>query len=152
MIDPILKKLDGQGLSYQHIKYGSYTGEELKHKLSMSKAVIFLCEHETQGQAYQQILSTNTPILAWDRGGYWQDPYYYPEKVKYEPVSSVPYWDERCGMKFTNADDFDNALSAFTASLDKYQPRDYVVQNLSLAVCAQKYVDIYNSVLKELNG
>ena len=43
--------------------------------------MIFLCEHETQGIAYQQALSRNVPILAWDRGGDWQDPTYYPERV-----------------------------------------------------------------------
>lgn len=152
LIDPILQKLNEHGLSYHHIKYGSYTGEELKHKLSISKAVIFLCEHETQGQAYQQILSTNTPILAWDRGGYWQDPHYYPAKVKYQPVSSVPYWDERCGAKFTGANDFENNLSAFKSKLDTYSPREYILENLSLEVCAHKYMDIYNEVLSELNS
>ena len=72
----MLQILNKKDLSYQFIKYGSYTGAELKQKLSTSKAVLFLCEHETQGQAYQQILATDTPILAWDRGGSWQDPYY----------------------------------------------------------------------------
>jgi len=152
LINPIIQTLNNKGLSYHFIKYGSYTGTELKQKLSISKAVIFLCEHETQGQAYQQILATNTPILAWDRGGFWQDPYYYPHKVQYEPVSSVPYWDERCGLKFSGIDGFESALSAFTTNLSSYHPRDYVVENLSLAVCAQKYMDIYNQVLQEMSA
>ena len=152
LIEPILQILDKHGLTYHHIKYGAYTGDELKEKLSQSKAVIFLCEHETQGLAYQQILATNTPILAWDRGGFWQDPYYYPEKVKYSPVSSVPYWDERCGLKFTAAADFESSLLKFQTDLESFRPRDYVVENLSLAVCAQKYLDIYNEVLQELNA
>ena len=74
--------------------------------------MIFLCEHETQGIAYQQALSCGVPILAWDRGGFWQDPEFYPHRVKFAPVSSVPYWDDRCGIKFASIEEFDDACAA----------------------------------------
>jgi glycosyltransferase involved in cell wall biosynthesis len=150
LIDPVIKMLDQHNLSYHFIKYGSYTPAELKDKISQSKAVIFLCEHETQGLAYQQILSTNTPILAWDRGGYWQDPEYYPERVKYEPVSSVPYWDERCGDKFTKTNDFEESLIRFLTALDSFKPRDYIVENLSLGKCAAAYLKIVEDTYTRL--
>lgn len=150
LIDQVIQTLNDKGITYHQIKYGQYKPDELKNKLSQSKAAIFLCEHETQGLAYQQILSTNTPILAWDRGGYWRDPYYYPAKVKYKPVSSVPYWDQRCGMKFTDADEFENKLDSFIKNLDNFKPRDYILENLTLEICAQKYVDIYLKVKNEL--
>jgi hypothetical protein len=150
LINPIAKLLEEQSCSYQFIKYGSYTHNELQNKLKASKAVIFLCEHETQGSAYQQILATGTPILAWDRGGYWQDPYYYPDKVKYQSVSSVPYWDERCGMKFTNADDFKEKLQLFSNKLNSFKPRDYILENLTLEICAEKYLEIYRQVEQEI--
>jgi len=150
LIDPIIKTLDLHKSRYQFINYGNYTHQELMDKLKVSKAVIFLCEHETQGSAYQQILATNTPILAWDRGGFWQDPYYYPHKVKYEPVSSVPYWDVRCGIKFTDAADFKDKLTLFLNTIDKFKPRDYIMENLTLEICAEKYLQIYNQVQQEL--
>ena len=65
-----------------------------------ARAMIFLCEHETQGIAYQQALSCGVPILAWDRGGHWQDPACFPPWSMGNPVTSVPYWDERCGRTF----------------------------------------------------
>jgi glycosyltransferase involved in cell wall biosynthesis len=40
--------------------------------------MVFLCEHETQGFAYQQALSCGVPIIAWDRGGLLQDPKLLP--------------------------------------------------------------------------
>jgi hypothetical protein len=150
LINPIIEALKKNNLSCQFIRYGNYTTGELKDKLSHSKAAIFLCEHETQGQAYQQILATNTPILAWDRGGYWQDPYYYPHKVKYQPVSSVPYWDDRCGMKFTDAAEFETKLGTFLNNRDQFKPRDYILENLTLEKCAQQYLDIYRQVEMEL--
>ena len=94
--------------------------------------------------------TTNTPILAWDRGGYWQDPYYYPDKVKYQPVSSVPYWDERCGMKFEDAADFEPQLEAFLNNLQQFSPRNYILENLTLEHCARNYLNIYRQVEQEL--
>lgn len=149
LIDPLTQVLDGQNLSWQFIKYGSYTHSELHEKLTVSKAVIFLCEHETQGSAYQQILATGTPVFAWDRGGYWRDPAYYPHKVKYQPVSSAPYWDSRCGMKFSDAADFKVKLKPFLNHLDKFNPRAYIMENLTLEKCAEKYLKIYHEVEKE---
>jgi len=151
LINPIVNMLDQQKLSYQFITYGNYTHTHLMDMLSLSKAAIFLCEHETQGAAYQQILATNTPILAWDRGGFWQDPYYYPDKVKYGPVSSVPYWDERCGIKFTDANDFNEKLPLFLHRLNDFKPRDYILENLTLEICAEKYLAIYREVEKEID-
>ncbi|MFI5158507.1 MAG: glycosyltransferase [Sphingobacteriales bacterium] len=150
LIDPIVELLEQRDLSYRFIKYGNYTPSQLKTKLGQSRAVIFLCEHETQGLAYQQILATDTPILAWNRGGYWQDTEYYPHRVRYDPVTSVPYWDDRCGRTFTGADDFNLALELFTGTRAKnaYSPRAYILENLTLEKCASEYVNIVRS----LNG
>jgi len=150
LINPVVKTLDEQKISYHFIKYGNYSHGELVDKLRLSKAVIFLCEHETQGAAYQQILATDTPIFAWDRGGCWRDPAYYPDKVKYGPVSSVPYWDERCGMKFTDVNDFNGKLKVFFDQLKTFTPRKYILENLTLEICAERYLDIYREVEKEL--
>ncbi|WP_454801083.1 hypothetical protein [Mucilaginibacter phyllosphaerae] len=152
LLNPILSTLKDHHLSHLYIKYGQYTHAELKEKLSHVKAVIFLCEHETQGLAYQQILATNTPILAWDRGGYWQDPEYYPQRVKYQPVSSVPYWDKRCGLKFTGLADFEGYLLNFIKQEKNFAPRAYIKENLTLEICAQRYLDIYQQVQKELGS
>jgi len=90
LLKPIISSLENKGLLYHCIHYGHYHPQELEKKLSESKAVIFLCEHESQGIAYQQILSSGIPILAWYRGGFRQDHYYYPHKVKFGPVSLLP--------------------------------------------------------------
>ena len=150
LIDPLINILNQKNISYQVIKYGNYTHQELTDKLKSSKAVIFLCEHETQGAAYQQILASGTPILAWDRGGYWQDPAYYPNKVQYQPVSAVPYWDNRCGVKFTGVNELENKLDIFLTRFDEFKPRDFVLENLTLEMCARKYLDIFKQVESEI--
>lgn len=150
LIEPIKNLLFEDYLTYDTIRYGHYDHIELKEKLSRCKAVIFLCEHETQGQAYQQILATNTPILAWDRAGFWQDPSFYPQ-IKFEPVSSVPYWNERCGLKFKNTHEFKVVLDQFIKkqSANNFSPRNYILENLTLEICAKKYAEIYYNQLDE---
>jgi hypothetical protein len=145
LLNPLKAILDHKNLTHQSIRYGEYDIANLKAMLKNSKSVIFLCEHETQGLAYQQILSANIPILAWDRGGYWQDPYYFPHKVKYEPVSSVPYWDGRCGDKFESINEFERKLDIFLNNLPGFYPRDFILENLTLEKCARDYFDIIKS-------
>lgn len=148
LTEPIKQYLRKNNLSFLEITYGNYTPPELKEKIALCRSAIFLCEHETQGIAYQQILSSGLPILAWDRGGYWQDPYWYPEKIKFKPVTSVPYWDERCGLKFDSIAEFGDKLTEFTMKVKEnlFQPRAYVLQNLTLEKCAADYIDIVNTV------
>ena len=144
LLQPIRDELKKRRLSFQEIRYGFYKEEDFRKLLERCRAMIFLCEHETQGFAYLQTLSCGVPILAWDRGGFWQDPAYYPHKVRFSPVNSVPYWDERCGMKFENILQFPERLDGFWEKLQAktFQPRDYVLENLTLEKCAQQYIQL----------
>lgn len=152
LLKPVIETLQRQNLTYQVIDYGSYSHGILRTKLKQSKAVIYFCEHETQGMAYQQILATDTPILAWDKGGYWEDPTYYPHKVQYKPVSSVPYWDNCCGLKFKTVTEFPVQLDLFLkfSKEKKFTPRSYITGNLSLEICVRKYLEIYHQVQQGL--
>ena len=148
LIEPIRNILRKSRRSFQEIRYGSYHEEDLSTALSCCRAMVFLCEHETQGLAYQQALSCNVPIFAWDRGGYWQDPSYYPHKVKFEPVTSVPYWDDRCGKRFISAADFAAKWEEFWANVvaGDFKPREFIVENLTLEGCARQYVELAESI------
>jgi hypothetical protein len=142
LIEPIRQVLRESGRSFREIRYGQYVEEQFRLALSECRSMIFLCEHETQGIAYQQALSCNVPILAWDHGGYWQDPSYFPHKVKFQPVSSVPYWDQRCGRTFAAIDELENAWPAFWDECRSggFSPRDYILENLTLEKCASAYL------------
>jgi hypothetical protein len=148
LIEPIRGRLRQAGRSFREIRYGSYREAEFQAALAECRAMVFLCEHETQGIAYQQALAAGVPILAWDRGGYFQDPAYFPDKVKFQPVSSVPYWDERCGRTFAAVEEFDDAWRQFWDEFQsgRYDPRAYILENLTLEQCAQHYLRQVQSV------
>ena len=142
LIEPVRRRLWQTGRSFREIRYGSYRETDYQAALAECRTMIFLCEHETQGIAYQQALAAGVPILAWDRGGYWQDPAYFPNKVKFQPVTSVPYWDERCGRTFAAIEEFDDAWDRFwdEARSGRFGPRSYILENLTLEQCARQYM------------
>ena len=142
LIEPIRGRLRQAGRSFREIRYGAYREVEFEAALAECRTMVFLCEHETQGIAYQQALAAGVPILAWDRGGYWQDPAYFPDKVKFQPVTSVPYWDERCGRTFAAIEEFDDAWDRFwdEARSGRFNSRSYILENLTLEQCARQYM------------
>ena len=90
LISPIHALLKAKNLRFETIRYGAYREENFQKLLGRARSMIFLCEHETQGFAYLQTLASGVPILAWDRGGPWKDPEFFPERVNFSPVTSVP--------------------------------------------------------------
>lgn len=148
LLEPIRATLRRFGITFLEIRYGHYREDDFREALSKCRSMIFLCEHETQGIAYQQALSCGVPIFAWDRGGPWRDPSYYPHKVVFAPVTSVPYWDNRCGMKFKDASEFAARWPDFRERMKagRFAPRDYILENLTLEKCAHRYVEIARSI------
>jgi glycosyltransferase involved in cell wall biosynthesis len=150
LIEPIRRELRQQSLRFTEIRYGHYKEEDFHSLLKRSNAMIFLSMNETQGIAYQQALSMDVPILAWDRGGFWQDPSYYPDKVKFGPVSSVPYWNDRCGLKFTETESFQNRLEKFLQMQKEgaLRPRQYILDNLTLKKTSEQYLEHIKNIAK----
>jgi hypothetical protein len=140
--EPLLNELSRNGLRYEIIRYGRYTLAEYRKQLARSRSMLFLCEHETQGMAYQEAMACNLPILAWDQG-FWLDPHRALFESDPVPASSVPYFSPACGHRFTGVEDFSAALSHFMASLTAYTPRRWVAENLSMTQSAALYVQAY---------
>ena len=44
---PILEELDARGLTYEIVRYGEYQSVDYQAALARSKAMLFLCEHES---------------------------------------------------------------------------------------------------------
>lgn len=144
LVRPIVAALEQQGRRVHHLRYGHYREGDYRDLLQKVSAMVFLCEHETQGFAYLQALASGVPIFAWDRGGFWQDPSMYPQRVKFAPVTAVPYFDARCGERFADLAGFEAGVASFLQRSDAraYRPREYVVEHFDLARRAQAYLDL----------
>ena len=129
----LLKKLK---LSYSIIEYGKYTEDQLREACETSRFAILLTGTESQGIGYMEILSMGVPCYVFNQSTW-----------KHEVVdiscsaSSAPYFSETCGTFSDNHVSLDH-FSNFVDSIDKFDPRTYIVDNHSLVVSATKLVNI----------
>lgn len=134
------------GASTHYIRYGRYPRgqEESYHEmLRQSRAMLFLSENETQGFAYNEALSLGVPVLAWNCGK-WCDPSRFRYGLDEVEATSIPYWDERCGVDFRGIADFSERLGLFLHQMRSgfFAPRDYVMENLTIRQGARRYLDL----------
>lgn len=134
------RHLEARNLSHVVLRYGEHDLAQYRATLKGGRVLVFLSSHETQGLAYQEAMALGLPVLAWDEGRLVD-----PREIRNAPadlvVSSVPYFDERCGMTFTEPvieDHFDR----FWDARDSYSPRDFVAEKLSPARAARIYLDL----------
>jgi glycosyltransferase involved in cell wall biosynthesis len=116
-----------------------------KDLLSKSRAMIFLCEHETQGIAYQEALASNVPIIAWDHG-WWTDPVWQIYAENPIPATSVPLFSSECGEKFKMISEFPKVFEKFWRKLKSYKPRQFIQREVSFKKSADIYCKYYFSI------
>ncbi|MBK8037255.1 MAG: glycosyltransferase [Verrucomicrobiaceae bacterium] len=137
--------LEKRSLSYKIVEYGQHTHDEYRELLKQSRFMIFLCEHETQGLAYQEAMSMNLPVFAWNPG-YWTDPVWsvYCEDVP--KATSVPQFDSRCGHTFKFTCDLEAHLDKFLEQLPSFKPRQFILEECELITQARKYLLHYQAI------
>lgn len=144
VLHPLIDVLKQRKLSYEIVRYGEHTQGEYFDKLKRSRAMVFICEHETQGLACEEALAMNIPVFAWDEG-LLVDPRQRVFASDDLVVSSVPYFDERCGEVFKIAQ-IEAKFDTFWSRLPRYSPRDYVSENLRPETTARVFAEAYLSM------
>jgi glycosyltransferase involved in cell wall biosynthesis len=148
LLRPIRESLARKGLRFSEISYGKYRPSMYKEALSQARTMLFVCEHESQGLAYQEALSSGIPVLAWDQGAFL-DPARFRYGLPNVPATSVPFFDERCGSKFSGIGDFEVRFAEFFDNVlrGRYRPRDFILENLSLDRSTERMLAIYGTVV-----
>jgi glycosyltransferase involved in cell wall biosynthesis len=146
VIDRITSGLEARGRSFTVLRYGAHIRSDYYRELQRCRTMIFVCEHETQGLAYQEALAAGVPVLAWDEGGL-VDPVLRRHADPDLRVTSVPYFDERCGARFRIAG-FEDAFDDFWTRRSGFDPRAYVVGRLSMERAARDYLALYGSLAR----
>ncbi|MEW6481728.1 MAG: hypothetical protein AB1397_01800 [bacterium] len=147
-IFPFVKNfIESKKLSYKVIKYGTYKEDEYKQLLAKSKCMLFLSKSETQGLAYNFAMASNVPILAWDCKGII-DIHSYFQIDRDIPITSTPYFSSECGMRFTYSN-FKEKFEEFWDNLSNFNPRKYVMENLSPQKSAELYIQYYLQTFQE---
>ena len=136
-LDAVKNFLVNNGLSYRMVEYGTYGEDGFKQLVNSAKFCFLINGTESQGIAVQEIMSMGVPIIAWDIKE-WLD----QGEAYRVPATSIPYWDERCGEVFFNIDELDVTFSKFYATLDEYDPKAFVKDNLSFECSVKTLLDI----------
>lgn len=147
LVNPILNYLTSNGYSFVEIKYGHYTEKEYHHLLTKCKAMIFLAGHESQGIACCEAMSMDVPVLAWDIK-LCMDPERFKWGQPVIPATSVPFFDHTCGDRFKDIETFQGIFDLFYSNVlsGYYNPRDYILKNLTLKKSAERMLEIIKSV------
>jgi glycosyltransferase involved in cell wall biosynthesis len=132
-------------LNYNRIPYKifnyveGYNEKEYLSYLQSCKYGIWIDAHESQGFALEEALSCNVPLLVWNVSLFSQE-----ENSNYPdiPATTIPYWSDSCGEVFYQGDEFIGTFQLFLSRIDTYTPRDYIVNNLSLSKCEEKFVEL----------
>ena len=136
-LNVIKELLIRKGQSFEVIEYGSYNEQKFIETISRSRYGIIIDKTESQGIAIEEMMSCNLPLLVWDVT-HWID---RGEEHKIE-ATSIPYWDERCGLSFTKNEEIEITYNKFINNLNTFKPRDYILDNLTLEKSAEKLLNI----------
>lgn len=134
--------LQEKNIKYKIFDYvKKYNEEEYLHYLQQSKYGIILDAHESQGFAIEEALSCNVPLLVWSAQTMNQE---YQSNYNVIPCTTIPYWDERCGEYFHKVADLVDAFQLFQVKLEnnQYNPRQYILDNLSTSKCAERFMEL----------
>ncbi|AKH42793.1 hypothetical protein FHS61_000566 [Altererythrobacter atlanticus] len=147
VLDRLIAALEERGMSYTVLRYGAHTRENYFASLKRSRSMAFICEHETQGLACEEALAMNVPVFAWDEGKL-VDPLQLRFAQDDLEVSSVPYFDGRCGLQF-KVDAMEEQLDRFRELLPTYRPREYIAETLQPSATARVFLDAYCGMMED---
>lgn len=141
----LINFLNNKNLTYRIFSYQQkYKEENFLSYLKTCKYGIVLGRHESQGFAIQEMLSCDIPLLVWGVTLRNQEYPYVKEYINIKSgVSTVPYWSDKCGELFFNHTDLENSFDKFIGKLDTYKPRKFILDNLSIEKCAEKWNKLF---------
>ena len=144
----LTKFLNNKNITYKVFSYqDKYNENHFLEYLKTCKYGVVLGRHESQGFAIQEMLSCNLPLLVWGVTLRNQEYPYIKDYVQIKSkVSTVPYWNTECGELFHNYSELENTFNKFIKNIDNYNPRKFILENLSMDKCVEKW----NSLLYEI--
>lgn len=142
-IEDVKKLLDTMHIPYTILRYGSYTKQQYKEILSLSKFAIFLSKSESQGIALAEAWAMDVPTFSWNPGEF-----IYKMHI-FKNVSSAPYTTSENGTLWKNIDELYSILNLFLKE-NTYTPRKWVLENMTDYLCSKHFLSlIHNTLYKD---
>lgn len=135
------KILESKNQTYQILPYGAYKQLDFLNLTRKCKYVFIINGSESQGIGYQELLSIGLPMFNWDIVDF---PYLGPQYNIH--CTSAPYWSDECGIKVFNLQEAQEKFDYFLNNIDNYNPREYIVNNLSLELQSKKLIESFENL------
>jgi len=121
----------------RHGEHRIFTQSDYRDLLDRSIVGVFLSTFETQGIALAEAWSMNVPTMVWDPRGdaEWAG-------RRFTAASSAPYLTPATGVAFRDVGELRPALDGALRSLGSFQPREWVLANMTDAVCSRKLYEV----------
>jgi len=148
-LDDVIDHLGDDFIIFDYEK--GYEEPHFAEVISKAPYAIWIGRHESQGFAFQETLSSDTPIFVIDvkslkeevnhgvPNSFWTN--YLPDHAL--PGTSASYFDDSCGVK-TYPERWKEDWGTFLSN--DYAPREFIVKNLSAKPCSE----IWENKLKDL--
>ena len=145
ILSEVLNELGDDFIIIKYNSLNSYLESDFQKAISEAPYTIWIGRHESQGFAFQETLSSNSPIFVIDvdslrdevsPGSFWQS--YLPGHKL--PASSVSYFDNRCGL-ISNYNNWKSDWKKFISNIEIYNPRKFILENLSPDACINKWTE-----------
>lgn len=124
-----------------------YNEVDYVNAVSEAPYCVWVGRHESQGFAFQEAMSCNTPMFVIDVKSLRDEPSFvtkgYGDLMKADsdlPATAATYFDSTCGV-IAYENDWQDKVEQFMGGLGGYSPRQFVVDNLSPKVLAQRLMD-----------
>jgi hypothetical protein len=131
-VDPkiIATRLERLGYQVEIIQYGCYTHDQYLHALQYATLMVGFSQSESQGIAWAEAWSADVPTLIMRND-------VLTRRHKTFRSSTAPYLSSQTGRFFSDLSDFETVFNYWKMNQDKFNPRQWVVDNLSDERCAQ---------------
>jgi glycosyltransferase involved in cell wall biosynthesis len=122
-------------------EHAIFKPEDYREGLVVSIVGIFLSTFETQGIALAEAWSMDVPTVVWDPQGEaeWRG-------RTFKAGSSAPFLTPATGAAFQTIGDLATVLRDTLRRLTEFQPRQWVLEHMTDAVCAE---ELYNLIRRE---
>ncbi len=148
----VLELLKQENQSYQVLEYGRYDKNDFRQATQACRYAVILDGTESQGIALEEIMASNLPLFVFDQVYLGQPVHkYLNDNLK---VTSIPYWSDICGVvvptdtygqtqhPYSSIPETREKFKEFLTKLASFNPRSYILENLSLVGQAKKFLEI----------
>ena len=125
----------------RHGEHNIFKPDNLREAFDRAIVSVFLSTFETQGVALAEAWSMDVPTIVWDPQG---DAEWLGRTFKSQ--SSAPYLTPSTGIAVRDIADLEAAIAQTLAMLGTFQPRRWVLENMTDAVCSRK---LYEVIMRE---